>query len=98
MTIIWKLLRILSRLLCYAGLLLVVAGFASLYIAQGDCPRLDTGSIECNSEWSRELGTFALSVMLVSFFTGVPLALALGGVAYLIVDVSRWWKRRRAVM
>lgn len=92
---IWKALRILLRLACYAGLLLVAAGFAALYVAQGDCPRLDTGAVICNSAWSQDLGNFALSVMLISFFTGVPLVLALGGLIYLIIDLRAWWKRRR---
>lgn len=92
---IWKLLRILLRIACYAGLLLVAAGFAALYVAHGDCPRLDSGAVICNTPASQELGNFALSVMLISFFTGVPLALALGGLIYLVIDLRAWWKRRR---
>jgi len=95
--VIWRLLKILLRIACYAGLLLVIAGFAALYIAMGDCPSLHTGAIDCNSEWSRELGAFAMGVMLVSFFTGVPLALALGGLIYIGIDLRAWWRRRRKV-
>lgn len=94
MSLIWRALRILARLLCYAGLLLVVAGFVALYIAQGDCPRLDSGAVICNTAAAQELGNFALGVMLISFFTGVPLALALGGLIYLVIDLRALWKRR----
>ena len=89
-----KLLRILLRIACYAGLLLVAAGFAALYVAHGDCPRLDTGAVICNTAAAQDLGNFALSVMLISFFTGVPLVLALGGLIYLFVDLRALWRRR----
>ena len=91
---IGKIFRMLLRLLCYAGLLLVATGFAALYVAHGDCPRLDTGAVICNTAASQELGNFALSVMLISFFTGVPLVLALGGLIYLFVDLRALWRRR----
>ena len=84
-------LYLILRLICYCALAIVVAGFASFALlgALDVCPRLDTGSISCNTQFLEGLAEFSLAVMLVSVFTGLPLLLALAGLFFLARGLYR---------
>lgn len=91
-----KVFGILARVLCYPSLVIVVAAFVAIEVLHGGaCPRIDTGAVFCNDPVSQEWANFALSVALLSFFTGVPLLLALGGLWFLIRDGWRLIRRAR---
>ena len=87
------LIRILSRI-CIAVLLLVVVSFALLILLPelGICPQLDMNGITCSGGVSQALAELALSVFLVSVFSGIPLLLALIGVVILVVRLFRKWR------
>ena len=88
---------ILLRVLCYLTLVVVVWAFVSIQVlAGGDCPRIDTGAVICNTPAAQETANLALSVVLVTFFTGVPALLALGGLVFLVKDRWRLFRRRGA--
>lgn len=91
-----KLLLGLLRLLCYLGLVFVLSGIVAWAAVQGHCPRFDTGAISCDSAQMQSLAEWAMSVILISVFTGLPLLLALGGLIYATIDGLRWWRRRQA--
>ena len=86
----------LLRVLCYLGLAFVLSGLLAWMAAQGHCPRFDTGAIRCDGAQFHALAEWAMSVILLSAFTGVPLLLALGGLVFALIDGRRWWRRRRA--
>lgn len=85
----------LLRVLCYLGLVFVLSGVAAWAAAQGHCPRFDSGAVSCDSAEMQNLAEWAMSVILISVFTGVPLLLALGGLIFAMIDGLRWWRRRR---
>lgn len=90
-----KVFGILARLLCYPSLVIVVGAFATIQLLQGGaCPTIHTGAVICNDPQSQEWANLALSVMLLTFFTGVPALLALGGLVFGIRDGWRLLKRR----
>lgn len=91
-----KLFLGLLRLLCYLGLVFVLSGIAAWAAVQGHCPRFDTGAIRCDSAQFQSLAEWAMSVILISVFTGVPLLLALGGLVFGVKDGMRWWRRQRS--
>jgi len=86
----------LLRLACYLGLVFVLSGLLAGLAAQGHCPRFDSGAVRCDSASFQSLAEWAMSVILLSVFTGVPLLLALGGLVFALIDARRWWRRRRA--
>ncbi len=47
------LLGVLLRLLCYSGLLLIIAALIAFGIVNDHCPQTSTGSISCDSIWGR---------------------------------------------
>ncbi len=88
---------ILLRVLCYASLAVVAWALVTLQLLLGgDCPTIHTGAVICNTPEAQEQGNLVMSVMLVTFFTGVPAALALGGVVFLVKDLWRLFRRRGA--
>ena len=89
---------IVLRIFCYLGLAFVVSGIAAMMIigALGVCPRFDTGSISCTTPFYNDLAEYALTVLILTIFTGFPALLAIGGVVFLIYDLIRWRRRRRA--
>lgn len=91
-----KLLLLLLRWVCYAGLLYLLSGVVALMATQGHCPRFDTGAIQCDSPWAQDWAGYAMGVTLVTAFTGVPLLLALGALIFIGRDLLAWRRRRRA--
>lgn len=88
---------ILLRILCYVSLAAVAWAFVAMQILLGgDCPRIDTGAVICNTPAAQETANMALSVVLVTFFTGVPALLALGGLVFLVKDLWRLFRGRGA--
>lgn len=86
-----EVLYLIVRVICYCALALVVAGFGSFFLlgALDVCPRLDTGSISCNTPFQEGVAEFGLGVMLVSVFTGIPLLLALAGLFFMVRGLYR---------
>ena len=89
------LLGILLRLLCYSGLLLIIAALIAFGIVSDHCPQMSTGSISCDTIWATDLAHFVMTVTLITAFTGIPLLLAVGGLVFLIRAVRAWRRRRR---
>ncbi|MGI9412749.1 MAG: hypothetical protein ACR2PM_03730 [Hyphomicrobiales bacterium] len=79
------------RLICYGALIVVVTGIAIMVALSvlDLCPRLDTGSVSCNTPFQEELATVAMGIMLVTVFTGIPTLLALAGAFFLIRGLYR---------
>jgi len=95
---VWKkAFGILARVLCYPSLVIVVGALVTIQLLLGGaCPVIHTGAVICNDPQSREWANLALSVMLLTFFTGVPALLALGGLVFLVRDVWRLLRGKRA--
>ena len=83
-------MRFLGRV-CIAMLFVVIVGFALLYLlpALGFCSRIDASGIDCSGSISQGLAEFALTVLITSLFTGVPLLLALIGAIVLAHRIIR---------
>ncbi len=91
-------LKILVRIFCHLGLAFVLSGLAAMIIVSGlgVCPRFDEGAISCTTSFYTGVAQFAMTVMLLTVFTGLPALLALGGAVFLVIDLRRWWRRRAA--
>lgn len=91
MTRTGEILYLVFRVVCYCALALVVAGFGSFMVlgALDVCPRLDTGSIQCNMPFQEEVAHFGMGVMLISVFTGAPLLLAMAGLFFAVRGLYR---------
>lgn len=87
--------RIAFRVLSYAALLVVgvALGTISYLLSSGGCSRIDTGSVLCTEASTQEIANFALSVALITAFTGIPAVLAQAGVLYLARDIWRLIRR-----
>ena len=94
----WLFLKILVRIFCYLGLAFVLSGIAAMIIVSGlgVCPRFDEGAVSCTTSFYTGAAQYAMIVMLLTVFTGVPALLALGGAVILVMDLRRWWRRRAA--
>ena len=85
-------LLVLLKLACYAGLAVVISGIAVMVLLGylGVCPRLDGGgAMECASPTITALAQYAMAVILVTAFTGIPGLFAIGGLIFLVRDVMR---------
>lgn len=91
-------LYFIFRWVCYAALLIVVAGFGAMIwlSASGMCPTLGTGGIVCQTPFQKEIATHALSIVLVTIFTGIPGILAIFGAGFLLHRLFKWRNRRKA--
>lgn len=71
-------MMIILRIVCYAALACVVAGFASLLLlsAAGVCSSLNEGNISCDTPFYTEIAKLGMTVALLSVFTGLPLLAA----------------------
>ena len=84
------------RLVSYGGLAFLVSGFVLLVglplmgVCETAGPRLG-----CTGAAFQSLADYAVTVMLVSAFTGLPVILALSGIVFLLIDTSSWWQGRR---
>jgi hypothetical protein len=87
------LLRIL-KIICYVALG-ALAGFAILTFLGGldICPRLDEGGISCVSPVLEMIASFAMAIVLLSAFMGLPALLGLGGLIFLAFDPLRRWRK-----
>jgi hypothetical protein len=88
-------LFLLLRLICYAALLMLCAGGLALLVVKvnGQCPPLGDFAVTCATKFSERLANFGLSVLGISLDTGVPVALAFGGLIFLMRDVRRLFNR-----
>jgi len=88
-------MRIVARI-CVAMLLVVVVSFALLYLLPtlGFCSRIDTGGIACSGSVSQGLAEFALTILISSVFTGLPLLISLIGAVILVYRIVK--KRQKA--
>jgi hypothetical protein len=89
-------LLLVLKLLCYVALAVVLAGLvaAGIVAQTGGCPRFDEAGVQCISPFYEQLGSFAMAVLLVSVFTGVPVILAIVGLVFLLRDLLRWRRAR----
>jgi len=87
----------LLRLACYGGLLFVVTGIASLVFVStlGVCPELNEGNIRCDTQFYKEIADYAMVVLLLTVFTGIPGLLAIGGVVFAFFDVRALRRRSK---
>lgn len=83
------------RLVCYAALILVLAGAASLFgpFLLDLCSQQSGGTVACVDPFYRSVFEFGYTVVLMTVFTGLPGLLALGGLFFFIRDV--FWRRNR---
>lgn len=79
------------RIVCYIALTVVVLAVVILLaLGLSDiCPRIDTGAVECSSEFAKYAAQLAMAAVLLSIFTGLPGLLAIGGVYFLVRDALR---------
>ena len=90
-------LKIAFKAICYLCLAFALSGILALVFVQqtGGCPRLDEGSIQCTSEFNRNIGTYGIGVAYILVFTGLPALFALIGVVLLLRAALRAWRARR---
>lgn len=93
-----RIVGFLARLFGYASLATVLAAVAILvFIGQTNvCPTFNEGRVACASPFYQGLGEFAMGVMLIAVFTGLPILLALMGLVFAIIDFRRWRRSRAA--
>ncbi len=79
-----KLLFLVFRSLCYAALAVIVVAFAILiYLSVTDsCTSLGFDIINCEAPFDKNLAEYAISVVLLTVFTGLPGILAILGVIF----------------
>jgi hypothetical protein len=87
---------LLLRLICYAALaILLVAAVALLIVnVNGQCPPVSELGVTCATKFSQRLADFAITVGFFTLASGVPAALALGGLIFLFIDLRRWRIRK----
>jgi hypothetical protein len=90
-------LLILLRIICYLTLALFAVAIVSMIFLsdRAVCPRLDAGRVQCITPFYEGLANFAFGV-LMSRIIGLPALLAFGGVVFLIIDLLRWRRCRKA--
>lgn len=84
---ITKILMGALRLVCYGMLALMLAFAAAMAVLliSGACVAAGP-AYACTGQTAQTLADLALSLLLLSVFTGLPLLLALGGVAFAVID------------
>lgn len=84
------------RLACYGMLavMLVLAAAMAVLLASGTCVAAGP-AFSCAGENAQTLADLALSLLLLSVFTGLPLLLALGGVAFAVIDGIALFQRKQ---
>lgn len=92
------LLRIV-RIVCYAAFVLI--GGAILLVVINESLSLCTGfsansGLTCGGVWYEGLFNAAMGLVLVSLVALVPAVLALAGLIFALIDLSRWLRRRAA--
>lgn len=92
-----RLLKALLEIICYLSLAIVISGILALVFVQtgGRCPQFNTGGVRCVTEFSQWMGNYAMTVTLVTAFTGFPGLLALGGLVFLFGRIRRRLKSRK---
>ncbi len=92
MKILWSLIKLLFELVCYAALVFVLSGIVALIYVQagGLCPRFDTGSVSCVTPQAKSIANWAMTVLLLTVFTGFPGLLAIAGVIFGLKRIGRW--------
>lgn len=85
--IIKTILMGILRLACYGTLALMLAlAVAMVVLVASDTCVAAGPTYSCTGETAQLLADSALSLLLLSVFTGFPLLLALGGVAFAVID------------
>lgn len=84
------------RLVCYGmlALMLVLTAAMTALLASGACVAAGP-AFSCAGENAQTLSDLALSLLLLSVFTGLPLLLALGGVAFAVIDGIAMFQRKQ---
>ena len=98
MSSVLRALKIVFKAICFICLAFALSGIGAMVLVDqmGGCPRLDEGSIQCNSDFYRSIGTYGISVVYILMFTGLPALFALIGVVLLIRLLLRSWRAWRA--
>lgn len=93
-----RIILFVIRLVSYAALAFVLSGIAAVTFISltGVCPRFDEGGVQCSSGVYANIAGFGIFVLLISVFTLIPLALAIAGFLFLILDLVGLVRRRRS--
>lgn len=80
------------RWISYAALLLVVTTFGTLIALSlmGVCASLNEGGVTCETPFYTAIAEYAITVMLLTVFTGLPALFAMLGLYFLIRDGYVW--------
>ncbi len=82
------------RIVCYGGLVFVLAGTISLIVPfLLNLSAQSGGTVTCTDPFYRSIYEFGFSIVLMSVFTGAPVLLAFAGLVFLIKDI--FWRRRK---
>ena len=86
-----RILSLLVRLICYSALCWIVAAIAVLAFLRitNLCPELNEGGISCAAPFLVHIAGFAMMVVVLSAFAGLPFLLAAAGVVFLVFDIIR---------
>lgn len=81
------------RIVCYLALVIVLAGIVSLIwpFATDHCSNQSGATVSCTSTLYQTMYEFGFTVVMMAIFTGLPALLALGGVVFLVKDISSWF-------
>jgi hypothetical protein len=87
-----RIIAFLARIVGYASLAIVLAAAAILLLfgQTNLCPSFHEGRVACASPLYQGLGEFAMAVVLMTAFTGLPLLFALLGAVFAVKDLRRW--------
>ena len=89
---------VIVRVTCYAVLGFVIAGALSLIapFMLGLCRNASGGTVSCTDPFYRQMFEFGFGVVLMSIFTGVPALIALAGLVFASIDLTRYFRSRSA--
>ena len=95
----WRDFKAGGRVSLAYGMIFVVAGIICLLVPfmLGLCRNTSGGTISCTDPFYRQVFEFGFGVVLMSIFTGVPALLALAGLVFAALDLTRYFRRRLSV-
>ena len=90
-----RVLTAILRVVCSVALAIMLFGVVVLFlpIAMEHCKSANGGIVKCTSPTCRWFFETDFTIVMRGVFTGLPTLLALGGLAFLVLDVRNWSKR-----